>query len=64
MRIRAITGNRATLENNLEADIGALDSCAVGDYVVVANGIAVSRIERRDAEAIRAHIKETYETLS
>ncbi|MEK7584047.1 MAG: HypC/HybG/HupF family hydrogenase formation chaperone [Patescibacteria group bacterium] len=64
LQITATHGTTATLENALTADIGALESCSVGDYVIVTSGIAVLKVDALDAKAMRSQIKETYDELS
>ena len=64
LQITATHGTTATLENALTVDIGSLESCGVGDYVIVTSGIAVAKVDVLDAKAMRSQIKETYDELS
>lgn len=53
MRVQEIVGTRAILESRgvvTEADISLLDAVEPGDYVLVHAGIAITRLDKADAE--------------
>lgn len=62
-KITSIDQQTATLETGERIDIGALEDCRAGDFVMVTAGIAVAKLTPEEGSSMRSLIKKTHETI-
>lgn len=57
-KIISIDRNTATVEDGNKIDITLINSCQVGDFVIVNGPVAISKVENNEAKRTRQLIKE------
>jgi len=57
-KIISINKNTATIEGGDKVDITMVNDCQVGDFVIVNGPVAISKVDKQEANEVRKLIKE------